>query len=139
MSTSEVNLSKQLKNGEKTDWFTILPAELQTSVSRTSGTFYHPEPAAGLVLKLVLANETLTWTATLDMLSTDPAGAATTIYQSAGLSAAGTTLYLIRPGGGTNGLFTIVPFSLPREFQFKINVSSGVTNKMDTLLYGCFV
>lgn len=138
--TDVINLSNQTKNGEKTDWFEILPVELLTAADRTSSAFFHPDPDIGLMLKVIVANEAGTFSATVNILSTDPAGNDTTIYTSAAITANGTTLFYIKPGGGTNSLFTIVPFALPREFKVLLDYTgTPASDKADTTVYGCFV
>jgi hypothetical protein len=138
--TNVINLSNQIKNREKTDWFTILPAEALTAADRTSGMFYHPDPDIGLMLKVIVANEAGSFSATVNILAVDPAGGSSIIYTSSAITANGTTLLYIKPGGGTNGLFTIVPFALPREFKVMLDYTgTPASDKDDTVVYGCFV
>src|SRR5687767_14830997 len=116
MSDNELNIRNQLTNGERTDWFTILPTVTALAADTSSGEFIHPDPSVGLALEVITAGETGAWTATIDITTLDPAGNEITWIQSGAITTNTTTLILIRPGGGTNGLFTILPFPLPRVF-----------------------
>ena len=139
--TNIVNLKQQTVRAEKTDWFEVLPAELATTADRTSSAFQHPDPNIGLALKVVLANEVgVAISLTVNITTKDPAGNTVVWYTSGALINAGTTLILIKPEGGTNSLFTIVPFPLPREFYVLLDYTgTPATDKMDTLVYGAFV
>lgn len=132
-------LAGQVSHGEKSDWFYVLPAELQSSADRTSGAFWHPT-AVGLMLKATLANELGAFSATVNIQTPDADGTWTTIYTSAALTANGTTLFFIYPGGGTNSLFTIVPFSLPRQWRIFLDYTGTPANdKADTSIQACYL
>lgn len=138
--TNIVNLKNQTVNGEKTDWFTILPLKALLNADTTSGVFSHPDQGIGLALKVVTANEAGTFSATINIITYDPAGNAITWYTSAAITTNTTTLIMIKPGGGTNSLFTIVPFPLPREFAVKVDYTGTPgTDKADVTIYGCFI
>lgn len=134
-----LNLAKDIERGEKTEWFSVLPAELQTAADRTSSAFSHPT-AAGLMMKFVVANEAGTFSATVNIQTPDADGTWTTIYTSAAITANGTTLFFIYPGGGTNSLFTIVPFTLPKEWRVFLDYSgTPASDKADTYLQACYL
>jgi len=134
-----LTLDKQVRSGEKTEWFYVLPQELLTTADRTSGAFSHPT-AKGLMLKVTLANEVGTFSATVNLQTPDAAGNWTTFYTSSALTANGTTLFYIYPYGGTNSLFTIVPFSLPKDWRLFLDYTgTPASDKMDTLVQACYL
>lgn len=140
MSVHELGLKSQTTRGEKTDWFTILSTVTALDVDNTAGSFSHPDPSIGLALKVVLANEAGTFSATINIVTKDPAGNTIVWYTSGALTANGTTLIYIKPGGGTNALFTIVPFGLPRDFSILVDYTgTPVTDAADVAIYGCFI
>jgi len=138
--TTELRLSAQLKSGEKTDWFTIFPLDAALDADTSSGQFSHPDPDIGLALKVVTANEAGSFSATINITTLDNDGNEITWYTSAAITTNTTTLFMIKPGGGTNSLFTIVPFPLPRVFKVKVDYTgTPVTDAADVTIYGCFV
>ncbi len=138
--TNVVNLKSQIAKGEKTDWFTILPKVTLLNADTTAGKFSHPNDAIGLALVVVTANEVGTFSATINIVTTDPAGNTITWYTSAAITTNTTTRILIRPGGGTNALFTIAPFPLPRDFSILVDYTgTPASDKADVTIYGCFV
>src|SRR5689334_10396596 len=122
MSDNELNIRNQLTAGEKTDWFTIMDITA-LDVDTYSGEFICTNPNLGLMLKVIAATEAGTFSGTINLSTTDPAGNRTTIYTSAAITAAGTTLFYVNKGGGTNGLFTIVPFAIPRVWSVLVDVT----------------
>lgn len=138
--TSELRLAEQIRNGNKSDWFTVLPLNSLLNVDTTSGFITHPNPDIGLVLKVVVANEAGSFSATINLVTKDNAGNTVVWYTSAAITANGTTLFYIKPDGGTNSLFTIVPFSLPKEFAILVDYTgTPASDKADITIYGCFV
>lgn len=138
--TNVVNLKNQIINKEKTDWFTILPINALLNADTTASRFSHPDPDIGLALKVVTANEAGTFSATINIVTYDPAGNTIVWYTSAAITTNTTTLIYIKPGGGTNSLFTIVPFSLPREFSVLVDYTgTPASDKADVTIYGCFI
>lgn len=140
MSADALTIKNQVLRGEKTDWFTVLPTVTALDADTTSTYMTHPNPDIGLVLKVITASEAGTFSATINIVTKDPAGTVTTWYTSAAITTATTTLIYIKPGGGTNSLFTIVPFSLPKDFAVFVDYTgTPVTDAMTTTIYGCFV
>lgn len=137
--TSNMRNAQHLARGEKSEWFEVLAAELQTTADRTSQEFSHPT-SPGIMMKVVLGNEAGAFSATVNIQTPDADGSWTTVYTSAALTANGTTLFLVYPGGGTNSLFTIVPFVMPRTWRVFLDYSATpASDKADTRIQACYL
>jgi len=133
----------QNDNGEKTDWFEVLPTELLSTATRTSGLFDMKARGqqAGLMIAVVTAHKGGTLSLTPE-LATVVNGVDVKFWTAAAvISTATTALYLIYPGAGTNALFTEIKSTpIPRVWKLLLTYAgTPATDKADTTVYACYL
>ena len=127
-------------NAQKTGWFEVLPAELQTIADRTSGQFNNPY-GQGMILTIVTANETGTFSATPKLQIVNAYGSALTFWTAAAPITTNTTSnYLIYPVTVTNSAFTeTVAFPLPGSWRLFLDYTGTASDKADTKASACYI
>lgn len=131
----------QKKEAQKTSWFEVLPAQLLSTATRTSGTFDNPY-GQGMVLTVVVANEAGSCSFTPKLQSSDAYGGVITWWTAAtAITANGTYNYLIYPVTFLGTGFTeTYAFSVPREWSLVLTYAgTPASDKMDTKASACYV
>jgi hypothetical protein len=133
----------QNDNGEKTEWFEVLPAQLLSTATRTSQEFTMKARGqqAGMAIVVVTANEAGTASFTPE-LATVVAGADVKFWTAAAAITTDTTSkYLIYPGAGTNALYTEIKSTpIPRTWKLILTYAgTPATDKIDTKVYACYL
>lgn len=131
---NELNIEGQKNSAQKTGFFTVLPAELLSTATRTSGQFTNPY-ANGLILTVVVANEAGTCSFTPKLQTVNGYGTAFVWWTAAAaITANGTYQYLIYPVSITNSAFTeVVTFPVPSTWQLVLTYAgTPASDKMDT-------
>jgi hypothetical protein len=126
---------------ENTDWFAVLPAELQSTATRTSGTFINKNKT-GLLLTVTVANEAGACQFTPKICTLNAFGGVITLWTAAAsISANGTAIYSITPYAFTNSSFTeVATLVLPRSWYVVLTYAGTPANdKMDTKVSACLV
>jgi hypothetical protein len=134
-------LSEQEKTGaQKTGWFEVLPAELLTVADRTSGQFNNPY-AQGMILTIVVANETGSFSATPKLQIVNAYGTALTFWTAASaITANGTFNYLFYPVTITNTAFNeTVAFPIPGSWRLFLDYTGTASDKADTKASACYI
>lgn len=126
----------QKSTGQKTDWFEILPAQLLSTATRTSGMFDNPY-RRGMILTLVTANEVGSTSFTPSIQTVDFFGSSHTVFTAdLPITVNGTYHYLFVPVPvvNYNGTFReIFTLDLPREWKLVLTYAGTPANdKMDT-------
>jgi len=134
-------LEYQKVNGQVTDFFTVLPAQVASSATRTSNIMYNPM-GVGMILTIVTADETGAASFTPTIKCLDAFGTVVTLWTAAAaITAAGTFNYAILPGSFTNTSFTEVASSLiPRKWYLVLTYSGTPANDyISTKASACFI
>jgi len=129
--TPNIVIEEQKKGAKKTDWFPVLLPELQTSATRTSGVFNNLY-ALGMMITIVVENETGTFSVTPSLQTTDAYGDPITWWTaSAPIDADGTYQYLVHNSPETNAAFTeTVQFAIPRDWKLVLTYSGTPASDM---------
>lgn len=128
-------------NGQKTDWFIVLPAALQSTATRTSGNFNNLN-ASGMILTVVVGNEAGACSYTPSVATLDAFGGVITLWTAAApITANGTYTYALSGTTFTNASFTqIAQLLLPRVWYVVLTYAGTPANdKMDTKVSACLI
>ncbi len=143
MSNSNLKIDTQQSNGEKTNFFSVLDAELQSAATRLSGLFIMKGRGQqnGMLLVVVVANKGGILSFTPELYTVVNGVDVKLWTAAAAISANGTYVYLIYPGAGTNALFTeIKQTPMPREWKVSLTYSgTPATDKADTSAYASYI
>jgi hypothetical protein len=143
--SDKLNAQQQALRGENSNWFTILPAALQSTATRDSD-YQANLGCEGVILEIVVANEAGTCSFTPKIYSVDPAGTNVLIWAAAtAITANGTFLYWIHPHAdktatAKNNMTEEGTISLPRDWFLELTYAgTPASDKMDTVAYGTYV
>ena len=131
----------QQNTGQNTSWFTVLPAALLSTATRTSNIMYNPS-AKGMILSITTANEVGTCSFTPKICTLDAFGTVITLWTAAAAITTDTTsTYFISETTFTNASFTaVVATVLPRSWYLVLTYSgTPASDKSDTKASACYV
>ena len=142
MAQSTYLLENQNRMGQKSDWFTVLPAVLAGSATRTSELFI-ARFTKGVMFEIVLANEANAagFTPKILVPNAVAGGADIVIASFTELTANGTSILTLSPytltGFGTEFKLGMIP----REWKLQLTYTTGAagTDKFDTKAYARYI
>ena len=137
----ELDIEYQQINYGKTDWFEILPAQLQSTATRTSQ-MQRNMNLDGILLSVVTANEAATASFTPSIKTLDAFGTVITLWTAAAAITTDTTsVYSISPNAFTNTSFTqVANLVLPRIWYLVLTYAgTPATDKIDTKASICYI
>ena len=141
MAQNLLKLENQDKTYQKTDWFEVLPAELQSDVDRTSQLFI-ARFALGVMFQVVLANEAgaAGFTPRILVPNAIAGEADITLISFTALTADGTVLLVLYPSDLNIGTEQLLG-TLPREWKFMLDYTTGTpdTDMVDTHVFARYI
>ena len=139
MSQDLLAVTSQEQLGEKTDWFELLPAELATAATRTSG-LQRCTKAGGVMLEIITQDEVGAPTITPKILVPNGAGGTDLVLASfTAIADSGSRLALFHEYA--TGGDTAIAGALPREWKLQLEYATPDTaaNTMDTHVYARYL
>jgi hypothetical protein len=138
---AELLVEGQKNSAQKTDWFTVVPAQLQAVATVESGQFDNPY-GTGMMLTVVVANEAGTCSFTPVLKSLDAFGTVVTLWSAtSAIAANGTYQYLFYVVDVINTAFAqCVTLPLPRSWYLELTYAgTPASDKMDVKASACYI
>lgn len=142
MAQDLLKYDNQGRTYQKTDWFEVLPLELQSDVTRTSGLFiaYH---ALGLMLEIFTDNEAGaagTFTPKILVPSAVAGEADIVLVSFTAIDADGTNILILYPVTLTDMGDEVKIGTLPREWKLELTYSGTPdTDMLDTRVHARYI